>query len=103
MFLEIPWLNWKYEINKYWEIRNTKTKKILKQFFTWQYLCISYYWKKKKTLKVHLLVAKTFLKKLKPFKNIIVNHKDLNKLNNNLDNLEYISQAANIQHYHKNK
>lgn len=28
----------------------------------------------------------------------VVNHKDLNRQNNNLDNLEYVSQAENCQH-----
>ena len=55
-------------------------------------------WKegKRKDLLVHRLVAATFLGK--PPKNYTVNHKDGNRLNNCIDNLEWISLADNIRH-----
>ena len=43
---------------------------------------------KRKMCSVHILVAKTFLKQR--CKTDIVNHKDGNKQNNNLENLEWI-------------
>lgn len=46
--------------------------------------------------KIHLIMAHTFLGKQKP--GIIVNHKDGNKSNNSLNNLEYISQRENVAH-----
>lgn len=45
---------------------------------------------------VHLLVASAFIGE-KP-KNFVTNHKDYNKLNNNLNNLEYISRRDNLIH-----
>jgi hypothetical protein len=47
---------------------------------------------------VHTLVADAFLKK--PTK-IVVNHKDGNKLNNNIDNLEYCTNVENTSHAHR--
>lgn len=50
--------------------------------------------KDRKSFQVHRLVAETFIKKEKN-KNI-VNHKDFNKLNNNVNNLEWVNQKENI-------
>jgi len=46
--------------------------------------------------KVHLIVAHTFLGPQKS--EMIVNHKDGDKKNNKLSNLEYISQKENVKH-----
>lgn len=51
---------------------------------------------KRKMCSVHILVAKTFLKQR--CKTDIVNHKDGNKQNNNLENLEWISYSENNKH-----
>lgn len=48
---------------------------------------------------VHRLVAQTFLED----RNECVNHKDGNKTNNHLDNLEWVSYKENNQHAHDNK
>lgn len=52
-------------------------------------------------VKIHRMVAQAFVNGEKL--GYTVNHKDLNKLNNKDDNLEWITRKANIQHYHKNK
>lgn len=51
-----------------------------------------------KTNLVHRLVAKTFIPKVE--NKDIVNHIDGNKLNNNVDNLEWSDYAENNKHYH---
>lgn len=48
---------------------------------------------KKKTIKVHKLVANAFLGK----SNLQVDHIDRNKLNNKLNNLEYVTPKENIR------
>lgn len=49
---------------------------------------------------IHVLVAKSFLRFNSNYQ---VNHKDLNKLNNHLDNLEIVNQHENQSHRYKNK
>jgi hypothetical protein len=50
-----------------------------------------------KTFSIHRLVAEHFLEK--PIDKNIVNHKDLNILNNNYTNLEWVSSRENTHHY----
>lgn len=51
---------------------------------------------RKKCYKIHRLVAENFLPKIdgKP----VVNHIDGDKLNNNVNNLEWCTQSENVQH-----
>lgn len=60
-------------------------------------------WKdgKPHTLLVHRIVASTFLEDHLGDK-ITVNHKDGNRLNNNIENLEWLSRAENIQYGFEN-
>lgn len=51
---------------------------------------------KKKNFKVHHLMADNFMKKPKG-KNWVIGHKDDNKHNNKLSNLEWIQQSQNVQ------
>lgn len=50
---------------------------------------------KRKTKRIHKLVAKAFIKN--PNKYTIINHIDGNKTNNNINNLEWCTQKHNIQ------
>lgn len=54
-----------------------------------------------KTTKIHNLVAEAFLPKING--KYEVNHKDCNKLNNHIDNLEWCDRFENMQHASKNK
>jgi hypothetical protein len=50
-----------------------------------------------KRILVHKIIAELFIWK-PPTENHIVNHKDWNKLNNKIDNLEYCTQSENVKH-----
>lgn len=51
----------------------------------------------KKSFNIHRLVAETFLE-IPEGKNMEVNHKDGNKWNNDVSNLEWVTQNENITH-----
>ena len=57
---------------------------------------------KMKHHKIHRLVAEAFISKDDDTKNT-VNHKDYNKHNNCVDNLEWLSNRENVQDYFKRK
>ena len=85
-----------YEISNTGEIRNVKTKKILKSFINNGYLSIRIK-NKNFTGLVHRIVLIAF-KPIEDNKNYVVNHIDGNTLNNNIDNLEWCTQKENIYH-----
>ena len=53
------------------------------------------------TARIHRLVAEHFIRK--PTKREIVNHKDMNKQNNHVENLEWVTYRENVIHAIKNK
>ena len=56
---------------------------------------------KRKNLQVHRIVAETFIRNSKNYP--VVNHKDLNKLNNRVENLEWCTIEQNAKHWHAEK
>ena len=72
-------------------------QKIQNSGYLYVTLCIN---NKAKNMLVHRLVALTFIPN--PEKYEFVNHKDGNKKNNHVDNLEWCTNAYNIRHAYKN-
>jgi len=86
-----------YEISSYGQVRNKSTNKILKPLLLSGYMVITFRINNEKILsKIHRLVATKFL--VRTDETHVVNHKDGNKLNNNVENLEWISQSENVKH-----
>ena len=90
----------KYEVNENGEIRNKRTKKLLKPETDkkWGYLRVSLYITKKQAKHelVHRIVANTFIPN--PYNLKEVNHKDENKRNNCVNNLEWCTPQENCIH-----
>lgn len=98
-----------YEISNLGNIKSLKricNNRVLKEKLLKQNICSSGY----KTILlsnngiikrylIHRLVISCF----NGYSNLTVNHKDGNKLNNNISNLEYLTQRDNSNHYFKNK
>ena len=97
----IEGFNGRYEISNTGKVLSNYSgkKKILKQAISkdGNYWVVSL-WQNQvgKTIKVHRLIATAFIPNElnKPF----VNHKDGNKLNNELSNLEWVTSSENNQH-----
>ena len=106
MYIEIflPIKNYEglYEVSALGNVRNARTKHILKQFpnnkgYLRLHLCKN---GKAKWHRVHRLVAQRFIPN--PLNKPEVNHKDGNKLNNCIWNLEWSTPSENNQHAYDN-
>lgn len=104
--IEETWLSIKdfetsYEVSNTGKIRSFRTKQILKTYIiNSNYEAIKFSIQNKKTAHlVHRLVAKTFLLENKG--KVYVNHKDGNKLNNHVNNLEWCTMSENHLHAFK--
>lgn len=76
-----------------------RKEKILKPFIKQGYHYVDF--GRKKQYRVHRLVAQTFLDN--PYDKPDVNHIDGNKLNNEVNNLEWVTASENMIHLVKNK
>ncbi|MEG0775633.1 HNH endonuclease [Clostridium sp.] len=90
---------WNYAVSENGDIYSMSSKKIMKPYVTDKgYMKISLVNNgTKRTFSIHRLVMLTH----NPIENhseLEVNHKDGNKLNNNLGNLEWCSRDANMSH-----
>lgn len=96
---DVPNYEGLYQISSFGRVKNLKGK-ILKGH-TNTYKSVSL--RKNKTPKgflIHRLVALAFLPN--PHNKKCVNHKDLDKLNNHVTNLEWVSNQENIAHFKEN-
>lgn len=89
-----------YEVSNNGDIRNTKTK-IIKKFTLSKTGYLQFIGglgsrTKRKTFRVHRCVVETFLPRVE--QKLQINHKDGNKFNNCLDNLEWCTAKENVQH-----
>ena len=91
---------WHYAVNEKGEVFNTETNRELKGTIKHGYRLVQL-WKNNKPsmVRVHRLVATAFLPN--PNNLPIVHHKDNNRLNNNVDNLEWVSAAENSGYENK--
>ena len=93
-----------YEITKTGKMRSIwykNQRELTQRLNPWQYLCVRIRMNNKTYNRfVHTIMAHTFLTlpEGRTYDNISVNHKDANKLNNNIENLEYCSFTANQLH-----
>ena len=92
-----------HEISNMGRLRSTNTNKILKQNINHEgYLTtvISRGRARKICIKIHRAVAENFVD---GDKTLVINHKDLNKLNNRWDNLEFVTYLENTLHAVRNR
>jgi hypothetical protein len=89
--------NFNIEANEKGQIRNSKTKRIRKPtVLSKGYQVITLYEKgKRKNVYIHRIIAELFLQNHNNYS--CVNHIDNNKINNNVNNLEWCTQKHNIQ------
>lgn len=100
---DILWTDGIYQVSNLGRVRSAKARRdapycsILKQRLNNPYPIIRFKYRAKEAEKrVHRLVAEAFLGPCP--KGLVVNHKDGNKFNNKLENLEYVSQKENNRH-----
>ena len=87
----------KYEVSDLGNVRNKKTKRILKpSVHRCGYLWVNLYkYGKRKNLYIHRLVADAFIQNPEMFTDI--DHVDCDKTNNKKENLEWVSHKENVK------
>ena len=89
-----------YSVNEYGEVFSKRGKPLCQWNDNMGYKQVVLYKNGKRYYKrVHRLVYEAFYGKIKD--KLIVNHIDENKNNNNVNNLEVITNAQNIKHFHE--
>lgn len=93
-----------YAVSNYGRFYSEKTDKFIKGHFhksrSGIYIRVQF---ERIRLMAHVVVCNVFNEfpeHLKHEKNVIVNHKNGNTLDNRADNLEFITQSDNVKHFH---
>lgn len=90
-----------YEISNFGNVKSLRNNKILKTIGS-EYKQVRIYKNKiPKTIAIHRLVADAFIKN--PNNYLCVNHKDENKMNNSVDNLEWCTKKYNCNYGKRNE
>lgn len=92
-----------YSISNLGRAKNNKTNYVLKGSIGkngYVYISLCDGKRESKHFYIHRLVCEAFLKN--PDNKKCVNHKDYNKTNNNLENLEWVTSSENQYYNHKN-
>lgn len=94
---------WAYEVSNLANVRRSDTGVIKIPHIQrgWLYVTMNRaaaYGNPRQTVAVHRLVALAFVPGYE--EGLTVNHKDGNKRNNAIENLEWITAKANVAHYH---
>lgn len=98
---DIPGWEGLYEASIWGHIRSKKNNIALKQFVNSYYCCVNLCsGKTRRKYPVHRLITAAFLGACPD--GLQVNHKNLNKLDNRLSNLEYCTAKENIRHAVRN-
>lgn len=93
----------KYEVSDSGLVRRIDTKRVLSGCITSGYRSVKLTFDNSKQQKfyVHRLVAEHFINNPDPKNKTFVNHIDGNKLNNDVNNLEWVSPRENNLHYYQ--
>ena len=100
---DIPHYEGLYQINSEGQILSLRRNRLMKQTINQGYykVCLRNKYGKQASESVHRLVALTFIPN--PTNLTCVNHKDENKLNNNIDNLEWCTREYNTSYSMKGR
>jgi hypothetical protein len=97
----------KYQVSNLGRVKSLSRKRVSKDRFLTLQVDDGYYkvglynfCKQRKRVFVHRLVALAFIPN--PLNYSVVNHKDCNKQNNNVDNLEWVTTQENTKHAMEN-
>lgn len=95
--------NNKYEVSDTGIVRRVENKRVLNGCVTSGYKSVKLTFENSKQQRfyVHRLVAEHFISNSDPKNKTFVNHIDGNKLNNNVENLEWVSPRENNLHYYQ--
>jgi hypothetical protein len=96
---DIPEYEGIYQISNLGRVKSLKfgKEKILNGWIRRDgYIAVNLMYNKRKTYRLHQLIAITFLNHKPNGHKIVVDHIDNNKLNNRLDNLQLVSQRLNV-------